>query len=97
MIEETGVVTKAEGITAKVLVQKRGSCESCAATGVCESSKGGMEIEALNPVQARVGQRVKVSIKPQVYLKGTMLIYGLPLIALLAGAILGKDLGEKYF
>lgn len=96
MIEETGVVTKTEGIMARVLVQKRGSCESCAATGVCETAEGGMEIEALNPVHAEVGQKVKVSIRPQAYLRGTMLIYGIPLTALIAGAILGKNIGEKY-
>jgi sigma-E factor negative regulatory protein RseC len=97
MIEETGIVTKTEGIMARILVQKRGTCEGCAATSVCESSEKGMEIEALNPVHAKVGQTVKVSIKPQTYLKGTMLVYGLPLVALISGAILGKNIGEEYF
>jgi sigma-E factor negative regulatory protein RseC len=96
VIEETGVVVKTDGIMAKILVQKRGSCESCAATGICESSEKGMEIEALNLVHAKVGQTVKVSIKPQTYLKGTMLVYGFPLVALIGGAILGKNIGEKY-
>jgi len=96
MIEETGTVIKTEGITARVRVQKRGACEGCAATGVCESSEGGMEIEALNPVHAKEGQTVKVSIAARAYLKGTMLIYGLPLMALIAGAIGGKVIGEEY-
>jgi sigma-E factor negative regulatory protein RseC len=97
MIEETGTVIKVEGITARVKVQKRGSCEGCAATGICESSEGGMEIEALNPVNAKAGQTVKVSIAAQTYLKGTMLIYGLPLAALVGGAIVGKLIGDAYF
>src|SRR4030065_2229261 len=97
MIEETGTVFKVEGITARVKVQKRGSCEGCAATGVCDPSEGGMEIEALNQVHAKAGQTVKVSIAAQSYLKGTMLIYGLPLMALVAGAITGKVAGEAYF
>ena len=97
MIEETGTVIKVDGITARVKVQKRGSCEGCAATGVCDPSEGGMEIEALNPVHAKAGQTVKVSIAAQSYLKGTMLIYGLPLMALVAGAITGKGIGEEYF
>ena len=97
MIEETGVVTVTEGITARVKVQKRGACDGCAATGTCETSDDGMEIKALNPIQAREGQTVRVSIKPQSYLKGTMMIYGLPMTALIAGAIIGKNLGEKYF
>ncbi|RJQ49922.1 MAG: hypothetical protein C4526_12810 [Nitrospiraceae bacterium] len=96
MMEETGIVTKTEGIMAKVAVQKRGTCEGCGARGVCETTEGGMEIDALNPVQAKVGQTVKVSIKPSTYLKGTMLVYGIPLTALIAGAIIGKNIGETY-
>jgi sigma-E factor negative regulatory protein RseC len=97
MIEETGVVTKIDDTTARIIVQKRGTCEGCAASGVCESSENGMEIEALNPIHAQVGQTVKVSIKPQAYLKGTIFIYGFPLVAFIAGAILGKNIGEAYF
>ncbi len=97
MIEETGIVKKTDGIMAKVIVQKRGVCEGCAASGVCESSEEGMEIEALNTVQAKEGQTVKVSIKPQTYLKGTLFIYGFPLVAFIAGVIIGKNLGEAYF
>ncbi len=97
MIDETGVVTKTEGVTAKILVQKKSSCENCGVGDACKSSEKGMEIEALNPVQAKVGQTVKVSIKAQTYLKGTMLVYGLPLVVLIAGAILGKNIAEIYF
>jgi sigma-E factor negative regulatory protein RseC len=82
MIEEIGIVIKVEDVTAKVAVQKRGTCEGCAASGVCETSEGGMEIEALNKAQAKVGQTVKVSMKPQAYLKGAIFVYGIPLVAL---------------
>jgi sigma-E factor negative regulatory protein RseC len=97
MIEEIGIITKTEGVTAKVAIQKKGTCEGCSVKGVCETQGEGAEIEALNPINAKVGQTVKVSIKPQVYLKGTMLVYGIPLIALIAGAIFGKNIGEEYF
>jgi sigma-E factor negative regulatory protein RseC len=95
-MEEIGIVISAQGFMAKVLVQKRGVCESCPATGTCKPSNEGMEIEALNPINARVGQTVKIVMKPQVYLKGTILVYGLPVIALIGGAILGKNIGEMY-
>jgi sigma-E factor negative regulatory protein RseC len=97
MIEEVGVVTKVEGVTAKVAVEKRGTCEGCTAKGACETKGESMEIEALNIIQAKVGQTVRISIKPQTYLKGTMLVYGLPLILFIAGAIGGKNAGEEYF
>ena len=96
MVEEIGIVTSTEGIMAKVAVQKRGTCEGCGAKGVCETTEGGMEIEALNPVNAKAGQTVKVSIKASLYLKGTMLVYGFPLVAMFAGAIIGKNIGDTY-
>ena len=97
MIEEIGVVTKVEGVTAKVAVEKRGACDGCTAKGACETKGEIMEIEALNIAWAKEGQTVRISIKPQTYLKGTMLVYGLPLILFIAGAIAGKNAGEEYF
>jgi sigma-E factor negative regulatory protein RseC len=97
MIEEIGIVKKTEGITAKVVVQKKSMCEGCTVQGTCESTGEGMEIEALNPLQAKEGQTVKVSMKPETYLKGSMLVYGLPLVLFFAGAIAGKNIGEEYF
>ncbi len=98
MEEETGVVTKTEGITAKILVQKKESvCESCTARGSCEIEETGIEMEALNPVRAEVGQTVKIVMKPQAYLKGAMFVYGLPLVAIISGALLGGHIGKIYF
>lgn len=97
MIEEIGIVSQVHGATAKVRVQKRGTCDGCMASDMCKSSEDGMEIEAMNPVNAVKGQTVKVFIKPQVYLKGTIYIYGIPLAAFMAGVVLGKNIGEAYF
>jgi sigma-E factor negative regulatory protein RseC len=97
MIEEVGIVTKVEGVTAKVAVEKKGACDGCTAKGTCETKGESMEIEALNIARAQVGQTVRISIKPQTYLKGTMLVYGLPLVLFIAGAIAGKNAGEEYF
>lgn len=97
MVEETGIVTKIEGTMAKVLVQKKSACEGCTVKGACSSTPEGMEIEALNSIHAREGQRVKVLMTPQEYLKGSMLVYGLPLVLFITGAIIGKNIGEEHF
>lgn len=96
MLEEIGTVTKIDGTMARVLVQKKSACDGCSIEGACKATPEGMEIEALNAVHARVGQRVKILITTGEYLKGTMLVYGIPLIVFIAGAILGKNMGEKY-
>lgn len=97
MVEETGVVKKVDGFTAIVLVRKKGACDGCVIKGACETTDEGAEIEALNPVHAKVGQKVRVSMTSQAYLKGSMIIYGMPLVLFIAAAILGKNIGEKYF
>jgi sigma-E factor negative regulatory protein RseC len=96
MIEEIGIVTKVDGEMAKVMVQKKSACEGCTVQGACKSTENGMEIEAINAAHATEGQTVKIMMKPQVYLKGTMLVYGIPLVLFIAGAIAGKNFGEEY-
>ncbi len=98
MNEETGIVTKVEGIMAMVAVQKKDACDACSAKDVCtSSSEEEAVLEAINAAKAKVGQTVKISMKPLTYLKGTMLVYGLPLVMFLAGAIAGQKIGEEYF
>jgi sigma-E factor negative regulatory protein RseC len=97
MIEETGIVKSVDGMMARILIERKGPCDGCAVRGICQTTDEGMEIDALNPIQAKVGQTVKVSMKAQTYLKGTLLVYGMPLVVFIAGIIIGKDIGEKYF
>jgi sigma-E factor negative regulatory protein RseC len=97
MVEETGIVTKVDGNMARVLVQKKSACDGCSVEGACKATPEGMEIEALNAVHAKVGQRVKILMTAGEYLKGTMIVYGIPLIVFIAGAIFGKNIGEKHF
>lgn len=56
-----------------------------------------MLIEALNPVKARVGQKVRVVMKPYTYLRGSLMVYGIPALALIAGAVIGKEALGSYF
>ena len=95
-MEEVGVVTETDGVTAKVIVKKKGACDGCSIKGTCEPTEKGMEIEALNSINAQPGQTVRVSIGAYTYLKSSMIAYGMPLVFFITGAILGKDMGEKH-
>lgn len=95
MIEEEGIVVEATERTAKVAILRKSACESCAASGVCHPDDASF-MEAENPVGAVKGQKVRVMVAPQVYLKATIVLYGAPLAALVGGAILGKNLALKY-
>jgi sigma-E factor negative regulatory protein RseC len=96
-MEETGVVTRVEGPKAFVLVKKQSACDACASGASCKISESGSEIEAFNSAGAAPGDTVKVSFKAFTYLKGTLLIYGIPALALVVGAVVGKEYLANYF
>ena len=52
-------------------------------------------MEADNPLGAVKGQKVKVVLAPQIYLKASIILYGIPMVAMVAGAILGKNAGYR--
>lgn len=96
-MDEVGIVIGLRGDKAIVAVQKQSACDSCAAGGSCKAGEaGGAELEAINKVDARVGDRVKIAFTAYTYLKGSMIFYGIPAIALVAGAVLGKDYLSRY-
>jgi len=95
MIEEEGIVAEVEGNIAHVAVLKKSACEQCSAAGVCHP--GDQELmEAANPLNAVKGQKVKVVIAPQMYMKASMILYGIPMVALITGAIIAKNIAARY-
>jgi sigma-E factor negative regulatory protein RseC len=95
MVEEIGTVKSVDGTIATVEVVRKSMCEGC--TAGCRQEDQSMEIDALNEVGAKVGQTVRVSIKALSYLKGTMIVYALPALALVLGAVIGRNLLNRVF
>jgi sigma-E factor negative regulatory protein RseC len=95
-MDEVGVVTKVEGVRAHVSVARKSACEHCTA-GTCRLSDDGAEIEALNKAGATVGQRVRVNIREYTYVSGSLFYYGVPAMALLAGALVGLNVLSGWF
>ncbi|OGW40272.1 MAG: hypothetical protein A2010_02965 [Nitrospirae bacterium GWD2_57_9] len=94
MIEEEGIVSEIEGAVARVAILKKSACEQCAASGVCHP--GDQELmEAANPLGAKTGQKVKVVLAPQLYLKASIILYGIPMTVFITGAILAKNLAVR--
>jgi len=96
MIEEIGVVASIDGMTAHVNVPKKSTCEGCTA-GACTKGEQSMEIAAFNKAGAEVGQKVKVLIHSYAYLKSAMILYGIPALALVLGAVFGKEVSAEFF
>jgi len=97
-MEEIGIVKELNGIKAIISVQKQGSCGSCPGGALCRTLGAGEALmEAYNYVDARAGDTVKVVFKSSNYLKGAMLVYGLPALMLIIGAVLGKEYLSRFF
>jgi len=97
MMEETGTVVELKGpSTAVVLCQKGSFCEHCAAMDTCRlgSDNLSMQVEAHNPLDAQVGDRVVLAVSSKSFLSSSFLVYIVPLIFLFVGALIGEYLGE---
>ena len=96
MIEEEGIVVEVNGDLAKVAVLSKSACEKCASSGVFHPQGEDSFMEATNPLNARKGQKVKVVLAPQLYLKASIILYGIPMAVFVAGAIIAKNAAVRY-
>lgn len=92
MLRESGTVTAVNGAMVSVRIQKRSACSSCAKP--CGVGKLGaltadhcVELQLPARGQFHVGEQVEVGLPEAALLQVTLLVYGLPLVGLLAGAI----------
>ncbi len=93
MIEQ-GEVIAAAGSRARVRLPRNDSCRAC---GLClfAGDGRGMILEAENPAGAGVGDRVEVELERRDPLAAAVLLFGLPLLAMLAGAGAGWALAGR--
>jgi sigma-E factor negative regulatory protein RseC len=100
MAFEEGVVFKMgapEAGTAWVKTTRTNACESCSSRHAChaEGPSQEMEVEALNTARAHVGDRIILNISSTSLLKATFLLYVFPVLAMIAGALLGQTLALR--
>ena len=87
---EKGTVIEISGKKAKIRLTRSSACEGCPGSGLCSIlSKRYRMLEAENPIGAKVGQEVNVSVQTESELKASFIIYVIPTISLFIGAILG--------
>ena len=95
MIEEEGIVMETHDDIAKVAVLAKSACEKCASAEVCHPKGEESYMEASNPLGAKKGQKVKVVLAPQMYLKASIILYGIPMTVFIAAAIIAKNVAIK--
>ena len=93
MAEHIGIVKEIEGDGfARVLTDRKGACSGCESNPAgCRSclTSAKMESRVANPVGARTGDVVKVELATRELFTGAAILYLLPVITLLAGALGG--------
>lgn len=107
MILENGIVVRVRGDMAWVETRRQSACGACDVANGCGTSllsrllgQKRTRVEALNSVGAATGDEVVVGIEEQALVKGSLMVYLLPLLALFAGALLFEwlfvSLGETF-
>jgi sigma-E factor negative regulatory protein RseC len=97
MIEEIGTVVELKGkLVALVMCTKSSLCENCATNGNCtlgDDNKTRL-IEVQNHLAAEIGEKVRIATTTKSFLQSSFLLYIVPLIALVIGAVAGMLVGE---
>ncbi|MCL7944298.1 SoxR reducing system RseC family protein [Marinobacter sp. ATCH36] len=99
MITETGKVVAVSGGRVWVQTVRTSACQSCSARHGCgqralASVSGGRANQVLvtNSLGARVGDEVTVAIEESALLGASLLVYALPLVLMVIGAVSGHQL-----
>lgn len=91
---EEGKIIEINGSSIKVEVNRSLVCGSCHACTKVDD--GFFVIRANSNISGlKVGQKVKIELPDATLLKGTLLLYGLPILGLLAGAIIGNAISKS--
>ncbi len=104
MIRESGVVVKIDGLSAWVETQRKSACDNCSANKGCGSAVLSKVIgRKRNIVQVEriegllVGDHVVLAMHESALVKGSFAIYIVPLLLMLALALIGEALGQFLF
>ncbi|MBL3557340.1 MULTISPECIES: SoxR reducing system RseC family protein [Marinobacter] len=99
MITETGKVVAVNGDRVWVQTIRTSACESCSARNGCGQRalagvSGGRANQVLvaNSLNASVGDEVTVAIDESALLGASLLVYALPLVLMVLGAVVGHQL-----
>jgi sigma-E factor negative regulatory protein RseC len=96
MSAERGIVENVEAGWAWVKTKRSSACASCDSRHHCSAVEGGdqMLIKAQNTVNAKKGDEVELYLSTKTKLKGTAIVYLLPVFGIFAGAFSANPLSE---
>ncbi len=87
-MREKGIVLANKKDCAQVEIRRTSACDGCRGCSVGEKGKS-LKVWAKNPLNAKVGQVVEIELNASTFLSATLIAYGVPLLAFLAGVGFG--------
>jgi positive regulator of sigma E activity len=92
-IYEDGIVLRSEEGKATIAVMGSDSCHDCGAKVFCSASDGKENtVEVHDPLGAHAGDTVRFVIRGEIMFKAAGMLYGVPLILIIAGVLVGTYL-----
>jgi len=99
MIEESAIVTGLDGDLAMIQMLRQGTCSQCELNSGCGTGAIGRMLghrskllTIKNNYNLKPGDSVLLGMPDKAYMKASLLIYGLPLVGLIAGSLLAQAL-----
>ncbi|UCD33503.1 MAG: SoxR reducing system RseC family protein [Desulfobacterales bacterium] len=99
MAQRRGLVVRVEKDGwAQVATERKGACDGCGPGHNCQSCLSTSKIvtQVLNKAGAKAGDLVTVSLDSEMILKNAAVLYLLPVVGLVASALLGADLSADW-
>ncbi|MBS7228683.1 MAG: SoxR reducing system RseC family protein [Eubacteriales bacterium] len=90
--QRCGTVVKIDGGTAVVRFKRTKACGQCKACFTLGSEEADIEME--NTLNASVGDVVEIELRERSMVKASLIMYGIPLLGLIAGTLLGALISE---
>jgi sigma-E factor negative regulatory protein RseC len=96
MPTEKGIIEKTDNEKAFVRVQKNSACAHCESRGMCQiDNEKEMVVEVENNLGGGPGDQVEIMVPTGSFIKISLMVYMLPVLAFMFGAFMGDNLAGK--
>ncbi|MEA2095239.1 MAG: SoxR reducing system RseC family protein [Candidatus Cloacimonadota bacterium] len=90
--EDIAVVRKSEGNFVHVEVERTGSCDGCAVSGICNANDKTILHKIKTDLKLEIGDRVHVNIAPSLRVFSSFVVFIIPILTMLSFYLISKYL-----
>ena len=90
--EDIAVVRKTEENFVHVEVERTGSCEGCAVSGICNANDKTILHKIKTSLKLKIGDRVQVNIAPSLCVFSSFIVFIIPILTMLSFYLISKYL-----